>query len=166
MDYPLTCPVCETTYNKPVHFCSECGCNFSKVEEVTDTVASKIRDDKLVNNLTNQVQNLGQKAHKGITKASSGLLDQASNVTQMSRNDAVQRRVSESMSSLVNNMINMSSVVENSVSSDLLSNVDLFTGANFVAFEIGVYVSMTELGKINKAEVAALASEKSESMGE
>ena len=141
-----------------MNFCSECGYNFSKVEEVTDTVASKIRNDKLVNNMRNQIQNLGQKAHKGITKASSGLLDQASNVTKMSRNDAVQRRVSESMSSLVNKMINMSSVVENSVSSDLLSNVDLFTGANFVAFEIGVYVSMTELAKINKAEIAKIDS--------
>ena len=158
MDYPLTCPVCETTYNKSMHFCSECGCNFSKVEEVTDTVASKIRNDKLVNNLRNQIQNLGQKAHKGITKASSGLLDQASNVTQMSRNDAVQRRVSESMSSLVNNMINMTSIVENSISSDLLSSVDLFTSANFVAFSIGVSVSMTELGKIAKAEIAKLDS--------
>jgi hypothetical protein len=141
-----------------MNFCSECGCNFSKVDEVTDTIASKIRNDKLVNNMRNQIQNLGQKAHQGISKASSGLLDQASNVTQMSRNDAVQRRVSESMSSLVNKMINMSSVVENSVSSDLLSNVDLFTGANFVAFEIGVYLSMTELGKINKAKIAKIDS--------
>ena len=166
MDYQLTCPVCETTYNKPVHFCSECGCNFSKVEEVTDTVASKIRDDKLVSNLRNQFQNLGQKAHKGITKASSGLLDQASNVTQMSSNDEVQRRVSESMSSLLNKMINMSSDLENSISSDLLSSVNLFSSANFVVFSIGVSVNLTELEKITKAEVAARESEKSESMGE
>ena len=62
MDYQLTCPVCEATYDTPIKFCTECGCNLSQAQSVT--ITQPVRKDRLVDNLRSQVQGLGQKAQK------------------------------------------------------------------------------------------------------
>lgn len=155
MDYQLTCPVCKTTYNQHMQFCGECGCNLSEVEAVTVTLNPSTKKDKLVNNFRNQAQNLGQKAQKGLSGASSMIMDKAFTVSERSNNIEVQKRVSVAMASLVNMMINVSSDVKKGISSDMVNAIDLSARVNFVAFSIGVTVDLAELKKEKQDEIAS-----------
>lgn len=154
MDYQLNCPVCETTYNQHMQFCGECGCNLSEVEAVTVIINPNTRKEKLVKNFKNQAQNIGQKAQKGLSGASSMIMDKAFTVSERTNNIEVQKRVSVAMASLVNMMINVSSDVKKGISSDMVNAIDLSARVNFVAFSIGVSVDLAELKKEKKGEMA------------
>lgn len=155
MDYQLTCPVCKTTYNQHMQFCGECGCNLSEAEAVTVTLNPSTKKEKLVKNFRTQAQNLGQKAQKGLSGASSMIIDKAFTVSERTNNVEVQKRVSVAMASLVNMMINVSSDVKKGISSDMVNAIDLSARVNFVAFSIGVTVDLAELKKEKKDEIAS-----------
>ena len=145
MDNQLICPVCETTYNKDIRFCSECGCNLSQVKAVTVKPSSGATSS--INSLKSQAQDFGQKAQKSVSGASSVILDRASNVSTGTDNVLVQRKVSEAMASLVNMMINVSHDVKKGISTDMVNAVDLSARVNFVAFSIGVSIDLATLNK-------------------
>ena len=155
MDYQLTCPVCKTTYNQHMQFCGECGCNLSEVEAVTVTLNPNTKKEKLVKNLKNQAQNIGQKAQKGLSGASSMIMNKAFTVSERTNNIEVQKRVSVAMASLVNMMINVSSDVKKGISSEMVNAIDLSARVNFVAFSIGVSVDLAELKKEKKDDIAS-----------
>ena len=158
MVYQLTCPVCKTTYNQHMQFCGECGCNLSEVEAVTVTLNPNTKKEKLVKNLRNQAQNIGQKAQKGLSGASSMIMDKAFTVADRTNNIEVQKRVTVAMASLVNMMLNVSSDVKKGIHSDMVNAIDLNARVNFVAFSIGVTVDLAELKKGKDDEMVQLAS--------
>jgi len=147
MDYQLTCPVCKTTYNQHMQFCGECGCNLSEVEAVTVTLNPNTKKEKLVKNFRNHAKNIGQKAQRGLSGASSMIMDKAFTVSERTNNVAVQKRVSAAMGNLVNLMINVSKDV-----------TKLEAEVNFVAFTIGVTIDLAELKKGKDVEMVQLAS--------
>jgi hypothetical protein len=138
-----------------MQFCGECGCNLSEVEAVSVTLNPSTKKEKLVENFRTQAQNLGQKAQKGLSGASSMIIDKAFTVSERTNNVEVQKRVSVAMASLVNMMINVSSDVKKGISSDMVNAIDLSARVNFVAFSIGVTVDLAELKKEKKDEIAS-----------
>jgi len=150
MSIQIICPVCETVHNKQVRFCSECGCNLYQSEAIS--VEKSGEKTSIFDSLKSQVQDFGQKAHRGLSGASSIILDKASNVSIGTDNVLVQRQVSEAMASLVNLMINVSQDVKNGISSDMINAVDLNARVNFVAFSMGVSIDLAALTKIKTEE--------------
>lgn len=148
MDYQLKCPVCKTTFNKHMHFCTECGCNLSEIETITNTQSTG--KDSNVDNLLAHVKGLGQKTQKGVSGASSIILNNATNLSKRTDNVFVQQKVSESMTSLVNMMLKVSNGVKKGIDTDMVNAVTLSGYANFVAFTIGASINLSELKKSKK----------------
>jgi hypothetical protein len=147
MAYSLTCPVCNTKYNKDRKFCGECGCNLSEVDAITVSVNPK-KKDEIMSSLKSSVQKIGEKTQQGLSDASNVIADKAFNVTQRANSARVQERVSEAMGNLVNLMINVSKDVSQSIPSDMVNAIDLEAEVNFVAFTIGVTIDLAEINQV------------------
>jgi hypothetical protein len=139
----IICPVCQNNQPEESKFCTECGCNLSQAEAVK--VTPSIEKDKIVSNLRSRFQGLGQKAQKGITDASSVVIDRAYNVSTGTDNDVVQQKVSEAVASLVNMMVNVARDVKIGMTTDVVKAVDLSARVSFVAFSVGVSIDLASL---------------------
>ena len=144
----FVCPVCGTEHDQEYAFCSECGCNLSDIDAVTVTVNPDTQGASVATSLKNQVQNIGQKAQKGLSSVTNSISDRARFVTARASNIAVQEKVTESMSSLVNLMLNVSKDITKQMPKEMISAIDLEAEVNFVAFSIGVTVDLAELNKV------------------
>lgn len=143
----FVCPVCGTEHGQEYAFCPECGCNLSDVDAVTITIDPDRPDVSVAASLKNQVQNIGQKAQKGLSSVTNSISDRARIVSARASNIAVQEKVTESMSSLVNLMLNVSKDITKQMPKEMISAIDLEAEVNFVAFSIGVTVDLAELNK-------------------
>jgi hypothetical protein len=141
-----------------MQFCGECGCNLSEVEAVTVTLNPNTKKEKLVKNFRNHAKNIGQKAQRGLSGASSMIMDKAFTVSERTNNVAVQKRVSAAMGNLVNLMINVSKDVTKQIPANMVNAIDLEAEVNFVAFTIGVTIDLAELKKGKDVEMVQLAS--------
>ena len=144
----FVCPVCGTEHDQEYAFCPECGCKLSDVDAVTVTVNPDTQGASVATSLKNQVQNIGQKAQKGLSSVTNSITDRARVVTARASNIAVQEKVTESMSSLVNLMLNVSKDITKQMPKEMISAIDLEAEVNFVAFSIGVTVDLAELNKV------------------
>lgn len=144
----FVCPVCGTEHGQEYAFCPECGCSLSDIDAVTVSVNPDTPGVSVAESLKNQVQTIGQKAQKGLSTVSNSISDRARIVTARASNIAVQEKVTESMSSLVNLMLNVSRDVTKQVPKEMISAIDLEAEVNFVAFSIGVSIDLAELNKV------------------
>lgn len=144
----FVCPVCGTEHDQEYAFCPECGCNLSDVDAVTVTVNPDTQGASVATSLKNQVQNIGQKAQKGLSSVTNSISDRARVVTARASNIAVQEKVTEFMSSLVNLMLNVSKDITKQMPKEMISAIDLEAEVNFVAFSIEVTVDLAELNKV------------------
>lgn len=144
----FVCPVCGTEHDQEYAFCPECGCNLSEIGAVTVNIEPDTPGASVATSLKNQVQNIGQKAQKGLSSVTNSITDRARVVTARASNIAVQEKVTESMSSLVNLMLNVSKDITKQMPKEMISAIDLEAEVNFVAFSIGVTVDLAELNKV------------------
>jgi len=144
----FVCPVCGTEHDQEYAFCPECGCNLSNADAITVTVNPDTPGPSVATSIKNQVQNIGQKAQKGLSSVTSSISDRAKLVSARASNIAVQEKVTESMSSLVNLMLNVSKDITQQMPKEMISAIDLEAEVNFVAFSIGVTVDLAELNKV------------------
>ncbi|MCW4012774.1 MAG: zinc ribbon domain-containing protein [Candidatus Bathyarchaeota archaeon] len=144
----FVCPVCGAEHGQEYAFCPECGCSLSDIDAVTVTANPDTPGVSVAASLKNQVQTIGQKAHKGISTVSNSISDRARMVSARASNIAVQEKVTESMSSLVNLMLNVSKDITKQVPKEMISAIDLEAEVNFVAFSIGVSIDLAELNKV------------------
>jgi sugar-specific transcriptional regulator TrmB len=143
----FVCPVCGTEHGQEYAFCPECGCKLSDIDAVTVTVNPDTPGSSVATSLKNQVQNIGQKAQKGLSSVKDSISDRARIVTARASDIAVQEKVTESMSSLVNLMLNVSKDITKQMPKEMISAIDLEAEVNFVAFSIGVTVDLAELNE-------------------
>ena len=99
--------------------------------------------------MKNQVQNIGQIAHKGISNVSNAISEKARDVSKRTSSIVVQDKVTEAMSNLVNLMINVSNEMTKKIPKEMITAIDLEAEINFVAFTIGVNIDLAELNKAN-----------------
>ncbi len=143
----LICPVCGTEHGEQYAFCPECGCSLTEIPAVTVTVNPDSPVATVASSLKNQVQNIGQRAQKGISNVSNVISDRAKDVTNRASNIVVQDKVTEAMGNLVNLMINVSKDITKQMPKEMISAIDLEAEVNFVAFTIGVTIDLAELNK-------------------
>lgn len=145
----IICPVCGTEHTQKYAFCPECGCNLSEFNAVNVTINPDTPGASVTASLKNQVQNIGQIAHKGISNVSNAISEKARDVSKRTSSIVVQDKVTEAMSNLVNLMINVSNEMTKKIPKEMITAIDLEAEINFVAFTIGVNIDLAELNKAN-----------------
>jgi hypothetical protein len=103
-----------------------------------------------MNTIRDQVQNISNKAQRGLSGVTSVISDKAKDVTGRATSIVVEEKVSEAMGNLVNLMINVSRDIAQQIPTEMVDAIDLKADVNFVAFTIGVVIDLAEIRKSNK----------------